>query len=80
MEMSIANAIASYLDSVRLARSPNTAKTYRFGMQMFKAVLTGMKIDPEMTQVANLTEDAIIWLAAKLRIPPQLLSGCISPP
>ena len=67
IEMSIANAIASYLDSVRLARSPNTAKTYRFGMQMFKAVLTHLKINPETTPVANLTEDAIIWLAAELK-------------
>ncbi len=65
--MSIANANARYLDSVSLARSANTARTYRNGMSVFLSVLRDHKLDPDTQPVNELPEDAIVWLAVGLK-------------
>lgn len=65
--LTIRDAIATFLDSVSLARSANTARTYRNGLDIFQAALIEHKIDPEKTAVNRLKEDAIIWLAASLK-------------
>ena len=65
--VSISQAVAAYLDSVKLSRSQNTARTYHNGMQIFEAVLGSEGMDPGRTSVADLREDAIIWLAAALK-------------
>lgn len=65
--LTIRDAIAAFLDSVSLARSANTARTYRNGLDIFQAALIEHKIDPEKTAVNRLKEDAIIWLAAALK-------------
>jgi integrase/recombinase XerC len=66
-DISVATAISAYLDSVVLGRSPNTARTYRNGMERFKLVLIRRKIDPEKTPVSRLSEDAVVWLANELK-------------
>ena len=65
--MSIAAASARYLDSVSLARSANTARTYRNGMTVFLSVLRDHKLDPDSQPVTALPEDAIVWLAVGLK-------------
>lgn len=63
----IRDAIGAYLDSVGLARSANTTRTYRNGLEVFQSVLVDHKLDPEKTSVGLLKEDAVAWLAAALK-------------
>ena len=65
--LTIAQAAAAYLDSVKLARSQNTAKTYKNGIELFLRVLGDQGLQPEKEPIKNLQEDAITWLAADLK-------------
>ena len=65
--MTILQAITAYLDSVKLSRSDNTARTYHNGMQVFKEVLRAEGFDPSRTNITMLQEDAIVWLATALK-------------
>ncbi len=62
----IADALAAYLDSVALARSANTARTYRNAVRAFEQTLA-KRLPPERTPVTKLPEDAIAWLAVDLK-------------
>ena len=64
---SISQAIAAYLDSVKLSRSANTALTYHNGIQVFENVLRAEGIDPQKTDVTLLEEDSVVWLAMALK-------------
>ncbi len=64
---SINKAIAAYLDSVLLARSENTSRTYRNAMNKFSAVLSDSDISPDDTLVSDLPDDAITWFTAALK-------------
>ena len=63
----IAESIANYLDSVQLARSPNTARTYGNALNAFQRVLEEYWLDPRTTPTEKLTEDAITWTANYLK-------------
>ncbi len=63
----ITQAIAAYLDSVRQARSANTARTYANAMNVFTKVLQDKGLPPEETPVTAISEEAIIWLASALK-------------
>ncbi len=67
MAPTIAATIENYLDSVRLARSENTARTYRNAMNIFLEVLRQNDLDPLKIPVDRLSEDAIVWLASALK-------------
>ena len=66
-DLTISQAISAYLDSVQLARSQNTARTYKNALTIFQRVLQEYWFDPETSPVEKLTEDAIIWLATYLK-------------
>lgn len=63
----ISHSIAKYLDSVYLARSENTAKTYKNALNGFSKTLEDKKMPADQTSVDKLTEDAIVWFAADLK-------------
>jgi integrase/recombinase XerC len=63
----IRDAMDAFIDSVRLARSANTTRTYRNGLDVFQGVLKDHKLDPEKMPVTALKEDAIVWLATALK-------------
>jgi site-specific recombinase XerD len=63
----ISQVISSYLDSVYLARSESTYRTYKNGMNKFQEVLSTQGIDPEKQSIESLTEDAIAWFASELK-------------
>ncbi len=65
--MTIAAALAAYLDTVALARSANTARTYRNALRAFRQTLDERRLPPETTPVAALPEDAVAWFAAALK-------------
>ena len=56
-----------YLDSVYLARSEATYRTYKNAMKKFSEVLTASKLAPEETSITDLSEDTVAWLAAELK-------------
>ncbi len=65
--LTIADALRAYLDSVALARSANTARTYRNAGRAFLQTLERHHLPPESTPIAKLPEDAIAWFAADLK-------------
>jgi integrase/recombinase XerC len=65
--MSISQASAAYQDSVKLSRRANTARTYHNGMQIFEDILRSEDLDPAVTPISDLKEDAIVWLASALK-------------
>lgn len=65
--LSIHHAVRDYLQTVRLARSANTARSYANAMRAFLAVLQENKLDPEHSPIADLNEEAVTWLAAALK-------------
>jgi integrase len=67
MMKSISQSIAAYLDSVRLARSESTAKTYRNALNKFTKTVNSRKLPADQTSVDKLTEDAIVWFATDLK-------------
>jgi integrase/recombinase XerC len=66
-QMSISQAAAAYLDTVRMARSENTARTYGNGITIFLDVLKEKGLDPEQNRINDLKEETILWLTAALK-------------
>lgn len=67
MTMTIAQAITKYLDSVKLARSDNTARSYHNAMNAFTALLNNHHLPTEKSNIVDLSEDAIAWFAVSLK-------------
>jgi site-specific recombinase XerD len=63
----IALAMQNYLESVRLARSPNTSRTYSNAMHFFNDVLKKNGLDPQTSLASELSEDAVVWMAVSLK-------------
>ena len=67
-EITISVAVAGYIDTVRLARSENTARTYGNALEFFKQVLDVRNISPDETPIEEITEDALAWMIAALKV------------
>ena len=65
--MNIKECIERYLNSVKLSRSANTYRTYANAMRLFTEVLTENEIDIEKSEISELNEDAVIWMASALK-------------
>jgi site-specific recombinase XerD len=63
----IAQAISSYLENVRMSRSANTARTYYNALKMFSEILGSKHLPIEKTSPSDLSEDAIAWFASELK-------------
>jgi integrase len=63
----ISQSIGAYLDSVHLARSESTARTYRNALNAFTKTLEGKKIKTAETPIDLLDENAIVWFAKTLK-------------
>jgi integrase/recombinase XerC len=63
----IDQAIERYLDSVKLARSPNTSRTYGNAMHVLLDVLKENHVDPQVSPASELSEQAIVWMAVALK-------------
>ena len=63
----ISQSIAAYLDSVTLARSESTARTYRNALNSFTQTLEDKNLPPEETPIDDFSEDAIVWFATALK-------------
>ena len=68
MEMpTIAQAAQDYLETVRQARSENTARTYSNALSIYFRVLKEYWIDPENSPVSAISEDSITKMLAYLK-------------
>lgn len=67
MKITISNSIEDYIDHIYLSRSDKTAKTYYFALVSFKKVLRANHLDPDKTNIEQLTEDAISWFSSSLK-------------
>lgn len=56
-----------FLETVRLARSPHTARTYANALNKFYEVLDSKDLPHRSASVGELTEDAIAWFASALK-------------
>jgi integrase/recombinase XerC len=65
--LTVAQAIEDYLESVKLARSTNTCRTYSNAMHVLSAVLKENDVDPQTSPAAQLSEDAMVWMAVALK-------------
>ena len=65
--ITIASAIAKYLDNISLVRSPHTAQTYKNATNHFQNVLRKNKLDPITAPASALTEDGMTWFARYLK-------------
>ena len=65
--ITIQQAIERYLDSVKLARSENTARTYGNAMNAFAAVLAEEEMDVAENSIKELQEDSIALFATALK-------------
>jgi integrase/recombinase XerC len=63
----IDQAVQSYLETVRQARSENTARSYSKALDSFKRVLKEYWIDPATSPVSDLKEDSISGLLVYLK-------------
>ena len=65
--LTIAQAIAAYLDIVSQSRSQNTALTYHHAMTAFADLLAEKKNPVDQTQLEALPEEAFAWFLAGLK-------------
>jgi integrase len=65
--LTISEAIAMYVDSVKLARSENTARTYGNAMKAFSAVIDEEGLNAEESAIETLEEDSVVWFANALK-------------
>jgi site-specific recombinase XerD len=66
-DRTIALAIEKYLESLKQARSINTSRAYANAMHLLVNVMKENGIDPQVSPVSVLTEDAITWMAIELK-------------
>lgn len=65
--LTIQSAIDAYIDSVKLARSENTALTYGKAMRSFVQTLADDGIEAETASLSELNEDAVATFATDLK-------------
>jgi len=67
MPININETIDLYLEDISLARSENTARTYRNAMKSFSTILKENGLPPNQNSIEELPEDAIAWMATALK-------------
>jgi integrase/recombinase XerC len=65
--LTLQDSFDAYLDHVSLARSPNTARTYRNALSAFALILEELGIDPQGFPAKNTSEDWISDFAHALK-------------
>lgn len=65
--MFIKTAIEDYLDSVKLSRADNTARTYGNALDFLSEILVDHNLKPSESDLDELTEQSIVWMASALK-------------
>lgn len=66
-DQSVLQSVERYLQSVSLARSPNTARTYRNALQSFLLSLEEIGIEPQNTRLDQVSVDWIVTFIESLK-------------
>jgi integrase/recombinase XerC len=66
-DVTISQAMINYLESVKLARSANTGRSYANAMHLLADVLANHGFNPNETVAKDITEDALVWMAVALK-------------
>ena len=66
--LTIAQAAQNYLETVKLNRSANTARTYANALSSFFRVLKEYWIEPDTSPTDKLKEEAVAWFASYLKV------------
>lgn len=64
---SITNVIQEYINTIKSARSANTAHTYLNALNSFQNMLVKYNLPPNTTPISVLSEDAASWFIAYLK-------------
>jgi site-specific recombinase XerD len=64
---SITNVIQEYVNTIKSARSANTAHTYLNALNSFQNMLVKYNLPPNTTPISDLSEDAASWFIAYLK-------------
>lgn len=67
MNNTVINIAEQFIESISLARSQNTARTYKNAMNAFCETLSNHKMPPDETEISNISEEAISWFANDLK-------------
>jgi integrase/recombinase XerC len=67
MTLSIESAIDKYLESVKLSRSSNTARSYSNALKLFRVLLEKRGMDLSKKPVIEITVDSIGWFSTFLK-------------
>lgn len=67
-DLMVSAAIEKYLDTVKLARSENTARTYANALQFFSQVLDVRNHSPEKMPISDISEEAVVWTISALNV------------
>jgi integrase/recombinase XerC len=67
LDLTVLESVNAYLDSVTLARSPNTARTYTNALNAFLLVLETLQINPERHPSKDIKEDWVTDFADSLK-------------
>ena len=63
----VLETMRDYIQTVRLARSQHTARTYQNGLSLFLETLTEHQIDCHTAEAGEIPEEAIVWFATRLK-------------
>jgi integrase/recombinase XerC len=67
MEHTLKSAVIAYLDTIQLARSVNTLRTYKTAMDFTLQVCEDHKLKPDEMPVKDFSEDVVTWLIQAAR-------------
>ena len=67
ISVTIQEVMQKYLNSVKLSRSVNTARTYSNAMRTFSEVLDAHELKPELALLSELHEETVVWMADELK-------------
>ncbi len=67
MDITIEKAAGEYIDTVKLSRSHNTARSYANALQVFIHALNQRKLESSTFPIRDLPVNAIAWFATDLK-------------
>lgn len=66
-DMTILQSVEAYLDTIRLARSQNTARTYGNALQIYLESLEKYDVNPDGCKIMEIPQESLIWLINDLK-------------
>jgi integrase/recombinase XerC len=65
--ITISDALTQYINTIQLARSENTYRTYKNALDYISKIIEDHKTDPKTTPIETFSEEAITWTITALK-------------